>query len=141
MRTVRDEILEANRQLSEQGLRVLAFAARGLDEPPWTRRSPIRWARVDDLVLVALVGIIDPLRPEAAAAVHTALAAGIDVRMITGDHTITARAIADQLGLGAGVITGTELQTPERRRGRRRSPRAARLRPGRPRGQAPPRPA
>jgi P-type Ca2+ transporter type 2C len=65
---------------------------------------------VNDLALVALVGIIDPLRPEAAAAVHTALAAGIDVRMITGDHTITARAIADQLGLGSGVITGTELQ-------------------------------
>ena len=67
-------------------------------------------AAVDELVLVGLVGIIDPLRTEATDAVHTALAAGIDVRMITGDHTITARAIADQLGLGAGVITGTDLQ-------------------------------
>jgi Ca2+-transporting ATPase len=56
------------------------------------------------------VGIIDPLRPAATDAVHTALGAGIDVRMITGDHTITARAIADELGLGVGVITGTELQ-------------------------------
>ena len=72
--------------------------------------APTRWRAVNDLVLVGLVGIIDPLRPEAADAVHTALGAGIDVRMITGDHTITARAIADQLGLGAGVITGTELQ-------------------------------
>ena len=67
-------------------------------------------AAVDDLVLVALVGIIDPLRAEAKDAVRVALVAGIDVRMITGDHTVTARAIADELGLGPGVITGTELQ-------------------------------
>src|ERR1700746_2881971 len=67
-------------------------------------------AAVTDLTLVALVGIMDPLRTEARDAVHTALKAGIDVRMITGDHTVTARAIADELGLGPGVITGTELQ-------------------------------
>src|SRR5215207_9965879 len=53
---------------------------------------------------------MDPLRTEARDAVHVALDAGIDVRMITGDHTVTARAIADELGLGSGVITGTELQ-------------------------------
>jgi Ca2+-transporting ATPase len=53
---------------------------------------------------------MDPLRTEAKDAVHVALNAGIDVRMITGDHTVTARAIADELGLGPGVITGTELQ-------------------------------
>ena len=64
---------------------------------------------VHDLVLVSLVGIIDPLRAEAVDAVRVALSAGIDVRMITGDHTVTARAIADELGLGPGVITGTEL--------------------------------
>jgi P-type Ca2+ transporter type 2C len=56
------------------------------------------------------VGIMDPLRAEAKDAVRVALDAGIDVRMITGDHTVTARAIADELGLGSGVITGTELQ-------------------------------
>jgi P-type Ca2+ transporter type 2C len=67
-------------------------------------------AAVTDLILVALVGIMDPLRPAAKDAVNVALNAGIDVRMITGDHTVTARAIADELGLGAGVITGTELQ-------------------------------
>ena len=67
-------------------------------------------AAVTGLVFVALVGIVDPLRTEAKDAVHAALGAGIDVRMITGDHTITARAIADELGLGPGVITGTELQ-------------------------------
>lgn len=74
-REARAEILAANRELSGRGLRVLAFAARDLDD-----------------------------------AVRVALDAGIDVRMITGDHTVTARAIADDLGLGPGVITGTELE-------------------------------
>jgi Ca2+-transporting ATPase len=107
---MRDEVLDVNRQLSEQGLRVLAFAAKGIDGPAMAAARADAMGAVHDLVLVGLVGIIDPLRPEATAAVRTALGAGIDVRMITGDHTITARAIADQLGLGPGVITGTDLQ-------------------------------
>ena len=106
----RNEILAANQELSEKGLRVLAFAARDLDGDAMSRAIEEPMAAVRDLVLVALVGIIDPLRSEAKDAVRTALAAGVDVRMITGDHTVTARAIADQLGLGPGVITGTELQ-------------------------------
>src|SRR5580704_12545040 len=110
MATVREEILAANRQLSERGLRVLAFAARDLDDGAMSAALADPMAAVTDLVLVALVGIVDPLRAEAKRAVHTALDAGIDVRMITGDHTVTARAIADELGLGPGVITGTELQ-------------------------------
>ena len=57
-----------------------------------------------------MVGIIDPLRAEAKAAVHTALGAGIDVRMITGDHAVTAQAIGEQLGLGPGAISGDELR-------------------------------
>ena len=108
--TVRDEILAANRQLSERGLRVLAFAARDLDDTAMSAAVADSMAAVTDLVFVALVGIMDPLRTEAKDAVHVALKAGIDVRMITGDHTVTARAIADELGLGPGVITGTELQ-------------------------------
>ena len=47
-----------------------------------------------------MAGIIDPLRAEAKGAVRTALGAGIDVRMITGDHAVTARAIGESLGLG-----------------------------------------
>jgi Ca2+-transporting ATPase len=108
--TVREEIVAANRQLSERGLRVLAFAARDLDNAEMTAALADPMAAVTDLVMVALVGIMDPLRAEARDAVHTALGAGVDVRMITGDHTVTARAIADELGLGPGVITGTELQ-------------------------------
>jgi Ca2+-transporting ATPase len=108
--TARDEILAANQKLSEQGLRVLAFAARELTdaEMPGALDDPM--GAVRDLTFVALVGIIDPLRAEAKDAVQVALDAGIDVRMITGDHTVTARAIADELQLGPGVITGTELQ-------------------------------
>jgi P-type Ca2+ transporter type 2C len=108
MATVRDEILASNRELSEKGLRVLGLAFRRM---PTSQESAIQadpMGQVNDLVFAALVGIIDPLRSEAKAAVNDALAAGIDVRMITGDHAITAKAIADQLGLGPGVITGPE---------------------------------
>jgi Ca2+-transporting ATPase len=107
---VREELLAANQQLSEQGLRVLAFAVRDVDDATMPAEGGDPMAAVEDLLLVALVGIIDPLRAEAKDAVRLALDAGIDVRMITGDHTVTARAIADQLQLGPGVITGTELQ-------------------------------
>jgi P-type Ca2+ transporter type 2C len=109
MASVRGEILAANRKLSERGLRVLAFAARDLDDAAMATALADPMAAVTELIFVALVGIMDPLRTEAKAAVRTALHAGIDVRMITGDHTVTARAIADDLGLGPGVITGTEL--------------------------------
>ena len=105
----RDDLLAANRQLSERGLRVLAFAAREVDADAMADALTDPMAAVHDLVFVALVGIIDPLRAEAKQAVTQALAAGVDVRMITGDHTITARAIADELGLGPGVATGAEL--------------------------------
>jgi P-type Ca2+ transporter type 2C len=67
-------------------------------------------ALTQDLAFVALAGIIDPLRAEAKSAVTTALAAGIDVRMITGDHAVTAQAIGEELGLGPGAISGAELQ-------------------------------
>src|SRR4029077_14414828 len=100
----------ANQQMSEKGLRVLAFAVRDLDDETMTAGRSDPMAAVADLLVVALVGIIDPLRAEAKAAVRVALDAGIDVRMITGDHTVTARAIADQLELGPGLITGTDLQ-------------------------------
>lgn len=105
---VRAEIEAANEQMSAEGLRVLAFAARVLDgREDEVTADPM--AFVDDLVFVGMVGIIDPLRAEAVDAVRTAYAAGIDVRMITGDHTGTASAIGAQLGLGPGAISGTEL--------------------------------
>ena len=107
---VRDSVLAANRELAEQGLRVMSFAIRRLstDEVEAVRADPM--AAVHDLTFVALVGIIDPLRPAAKDAVRIALRAGIDVRMITGDHAVTASAIGQDLGLGPGVITGPAFQ-------------------------------
>ena len=101
---------KANERMGEQGLRVLAFAARVVadDELATMRDDPM--ALTNNLAFVGMVGIIDPLRPEAKAAVQTALGAGIDVRMITGDHAVTATAIGESLGLGPGAISGSELQ-------------------------------
>jgi Ca2+-transporting ATPase len=106
---VRSEIEAANTKMAGEGLRVLAFAARVIadDEKPVMRREPM--ALTTDLGFVAMVGIIDPLRAEAKDAVRTALGAGIDVRMITGDHAVTAAAIGRSLELGPGAISGSEL--------------------------------
>jgi P-type Ca2+ transporter type 2C len=100
----------ANRKMGEKGLRVLAFAARVLDDTDEgaIAQDPMSFTR--GLSFVGMVGIIDPLRTEAKGAVETALNAGIDVRMITGDHAVTAQAIGETLGLGAGAISGSELQ-------------------------------
>jgi len=104
----RQAVLDANRQLSERGLRVLAFAVRRL--APGTAAPADAMAEVKDLSLAGLVGIIDPLRPSSKEAVRIAREAGIEVRMITGDHAITAAAIGAQLGLGDGAASGAEIQ-------------------------------
>ncbi|WP_127794884.1 cation-translocating P-type ATPase [Agromyces sp. LHK192] len=104
----REAILDANRSLSERGLRVLAFAYRRIPEGTPIEVDPM--AMIGDLVFVGLVGIIDPLRPSSKEAVRIAKEAGIEVRMITGDHAITAAAIGAQLGLGDGAASGADLQ-------------------------------
>ena len=63
---------------------------------------------IDGMTLLALVGIVDPPRPTAKAAIETAKQAGIRVRMITGDHAVTAAAIASDLGIEGRAITGAE---------------------------------
>lgn len=104
----RAAILDANRELSEKGLRVLSFAYRLLDgQEEAVAADPM--SAVEDLVFVGVVGIIDPLRPSSPPAVRTALEAGIEVRMITGDHAVTAGAIGAELGLRPGAISGAEL--------------------------------
>ena len=106
---VRAEIVAANRRLSEQGLRVIAFAVRALPGGEAAAAAD-PMALAEQFTFVALTGIIDPLRPDAVAAVRAAQAAGIEVRMITGDHAITAAAIGAELSLGAGAISGPELR-------------------------------
>ena len=97
--------------MGEQGLRVLAFAARfvGEDELATMHERP-DGAHAATSAFVGMVGMIDPLRPEAKEAVPRALGAGIDVRMITGDNAVTAGAIGAMLGLGPGAISGAEFQ-------------------------------
>jgi len=81
--------------MASDGLRVLVAARKQL--PPGT--TAISHRDVDDLVLLGLFGMIDPPRPEAKRAIATCHEAGIDVKMITGDHRVTAAAIAAALGL------------------------------------------
>ncbi len=95
--------------LAGRGQRVLALAMKPM--PSGTRE--LAFADVEDgLVLLGLVGLIDPPREEAIAAVAECRQAGMDVKMITGDHAATARAIARRLGLGNPdrVVTGAELE-------------------------------
>ncbi|MFT4284772.1 MAG: cation-transporting P-type ATPase, partial [Protaetiibacter sp.] len=105
---LRERIEETGRELSEEGLRVLAFAFRDLSgREEEVVADPM--AAVDGLVLAGLVGIIDPLRPSSVEAVRIAREAGIEVRMITGDHAVTAAAIGRELGLAPGALSGAEL--------------------------------
>jgi Ca2+-transporting ATPase len=104
----REQIEAANHELAANGLRVLALAARVVPDEQQAALEQDPMAFTTDLLFLGLVGIIDPLRTEAVEAVRVARGAGIDVRMITGDHLVTARAIGAQLGLGAGGMTGAE---------------------------------
>ncbi|MFI5694747.1 cation-translocating P-type ATPase [Kribbella sp. NPDC051586] len=108
---LQDGIAEANERMGHKGLRILAFAARLVADHELTTMTDDPMSLTEGLSFVGLAGIIDPLRAEAKSAVGTALTAGIDVRMITGDHAVTAQAIGEELGLGPGAISGTELVT------------------------------
>jgi len=94
-------------RLAGEGLRVLAVAARDLD-PAAFRPGEVLLGEVQDLTLLALVGIVDPPRIEARDAITKAHSAGIQVRMITGDHAVTAEAIAQQLGIPGRAISGAQ---------------------------------
>lgn len=98
--------LETAEEMAARGLRTLALAYRPLDHEP----SSLEDAE-DALVLVAVVGMSDQVRDEARPSLDEATGAGVRVVMITGDHEVTARAIADDLELleGRDVMTGRSL--------------------------------
>ena len=100
----REAVLEAAHHLAAEALRVLAVARRAEARPE---------SAESEMTLLGLVGMIDPPRPEAKDAIRTCARAGIKPVMITGDHPLTARAIASELGLlGSGrVVTGADLDT------------------------------
>ena len=104
---LREEISRVNMELSCQGLRVLAFACRQLDAV-----RPLTLDDEQDLTFIGLISMIDPPRPEAIDAVADASQAGIRTIMITGDHKVTATAIAQKLGIfheGDEAMSGVEL--------------------------------
>src|SRR3954451_6928154 len=103
----RDRYMGENERLGKQGLRVMATARRDFAPTEFDSGADLL-PLVEDLTMLSLVGIVDPPRAEAKAAIATAKSAGIKVRMITGDHAVTAAAIADQLGIEGRAITGAE---------------------------------
>ena len=101
------EILDKNQAFSEQGLRVLAFAYKEAQA-----NQQLTLDEEDHLIFIGLVSMIDPPREESMEAVSEAKRAGIRPVMITGDHKITATAIAEQIGIfgeGDMAVTGPEL--------------------------------
>ena len=99
----RTEVLERARQMAEEALRVLAIAYK-----PSANTKDAE----DNMTLLGLAGMIDPPRPEAKAAVRRCEEAGIKVIMITGDHPLTAMAVAQELGLSkqGRVVNGSEIE-------------------------------
>ena len=96
----REQILKNNHQLAKQALRVLGYAYRPLTDAESQSADPA--AVEQSLIFIGLSGMIDPPRPEVKAAIQEAKEAGIRSLMITGDHKITARAIAERLGIKSG---------------------------------------
>ena len=103
----KETIARVNMELSMEGLRVLAFAYKELDAV-----RPLTLDDEDDFTFIGLISMIDPPRPEAIQAVADAKRGGIRTIMITGDHKVTASAIAKQLGIfreGDEAVSGVEL--------------------------------
>jgi Ca2+-transporting ATPase len=96
----------ANDRLAKAGHRVMVVAQRDFDPATFDAKGDLL-SQVDDLTLLAMVGIVDPPRPEAKVAIAECREAGIRVRMITGDHATTAAAIAGELGIQGRAVTGT----------------------------------
>ncbi len=98
MRRRTEEAHRAAEEMAEDGLRVIAIAAKRVTTEGPFATSDIE-AELTGMTLLGLVGFIDPLRPEAREAVAACRRAGVSVRMVTGDHPVTALAIARDLGL------------------------------------------
>jgi Ca2+-transporting ATPase len=103
----KETVLTENDRLASEGLRVMAVASKDIPAASFDPNGNLM-AQVQDLQMLALVGIVDPPRKEARDAIALCKDAGIRIRMITGDHATTAAAIAKQLGIEGVAITGAE---------------------------------
>ncbi len=102
-------VLQAQNELfAAAAMRVLALAAKDIPARGFDPAGDLM-AHARDLVFAGLAGIIDPPRPEARDAIRLCRQAGIQVKMVTGDHKLTAAAIARDLGLEGEALTGAEL--------------------------------
>ncbi|HYJ75600.1 MAG TPA: HAD-IC family P-type ATPase [Kineosporiaceae bacterium] len=106
----RQRYLEENQRLGEQGLRVMATGRKDFAPASFDPNGDLL-SQLAGLTVLTLVGIEDPPRPTAQSAIATAQAAGIRIRMITGDHKVTAAAIARRLGIHGTAISGAEFGT------------------------------
>jgi Ca2+-transporting ATPase len=107
--TFKHRYMDENERLASQGLRVMATGRKDFDPGSFDASADLL-PQLDGLTVLALAGIVDPPRPTAKAAITTAHEAGMQVRMITGDHAVTAAAIAKELGIPGRAITGAEFK-------------------------------
>ena len=99
--------LAENERMAKAGERVMVVARRDFDPGTFDPNRDLI-GLVNDLTLLAMIGIVDPPRAEARDAIAECHKAGIQVRMITGDHAVTAAAIGHQLGIEGTALTGAE---------------------------------
>jgi Ca2+-transporting ATPase len=104
----KERLLAGNEKLASEGLRVMVVAQKDFDPQTFDPEREDLTSLVDELMLLAMVGIVDPPRPEAKTAIAECKLAGIQVRMITGDHAATAAAIGAELGITGRAITGKQ---------------------------------
>jgi Ca2+-transporting ATPase len=99
--------LDENERIAKAGERVMVVARKDFDPATFDPKAKLL-DQVKDLTLLAMVGIVDPPRAEARDAIAKCHSAGIQVRMITGDHAVTAAAIGHELGIEGTALTGAE---------------------------------
>lgn len=99
--------LDINEKIAKSGERVMVVARRDFEPSSFDPKAKLI-DLVKDLTLLTMVGIVDPPRAEAKEAIEKCHSAGIQVRMITGDHAVTAAAIGQELGIVGRAMTGAE---------------------------------
>ena len=103
----RKRVEDENKRIASEGLRVLALAQKDFDPETFDPKADLM-PLTESMMMTALIGEVDPPRKEAKNAIKKAKEAGVRVRMITGDHAVTAEAIGHELGIEGTTITGKE---------------------------------